>query len=456
MKAHALRMSSRRAAWALLRLAFVLPLLASCSSLLGVDDYHDSASEICNLLGPCFGITDCQRTVSASLTGTTAGVRSEWLRALSDKRCLDSCKAARRCLDLHPLCSDVGESCERKDQCCGFLSGGADCRAKGASQNNDAGTPDASSADAGSSGPTRCCKSEGASCQISSDCCEGSCDQHTGTCGKPCRPAKDTCQDNYECCTKICRDDGSGNSTCSEDVCVELGSVCAIDADCCQGAKCLPAQDNRTRCGFPPECRATDLPCEKGVSGEDCCTVDPNTSQALNCLQVLDPLLSPTGASGVCRPSDNQCFPNDYPCVKDANCCENYCDPQLGRCGTPCKTALASCASGSECCSQSCNANNACDCSNDKCKIDADCCSTNCVGGVCGALCATNPGCDHDECIPGGPLNAAACLVTGAKADSNCVDTVCKADKYCCCVAWDAVCTADAVGSCGKGVGICN
>ena len=133
---------------------------ASCSSLIGADDYQDSAAAICGMVSVCYGEdARCVERTRSRLDTAAASVRATWLTTLSSSACLSGCTAARSCLDLIPMCNLRG-ACTKKEDCCGFLTGQADCEQAG------------------------CCGAKGLPCRSNADCCPSlGCDPAFGTCG---------------------------------------------------------------------------------------------------------------------------------------------------------------------------------------------------------------------------------------------------------------------------------
>ncbi|MCC6903066.1 MAG: hypothetical protein IT377_29115, partial [Polyangiaceae bacterium] len=93
-----------------MRLRFVFALVAvlapvGCASLLGVDGYSDSTEELCRLLEQCYQVEDCRARLAPRLDAANETERSQWLSAVTDQACLEQCSAARRCLNIAPVCS---------------------------------------------------------------------------------------------------------------------------------------------------------------------------------------------------------------------------------------------------------------------------------------------------------------------------------------------------------------
>jgi hypothetical protein len=386
--------------------------LVACSSVLGVDDYKDSTSELCDLLRACYGYPACERHVGQSLDGAAPQQRTAWLVALSDQACLLQCTSARLCLDIPPVCTDEHESCNRKEDCCQFLEGNADC---------------ASRPVAGGGEQKICCRTDGAECTDNEQCCTGYCDPRTGTCGGVnCRKPDEKCATDYQCCTGLCVE-----HVCKKGICTALGDACSGDDRCCDGATCQP----NGRCGYDPQCRQESQPCAVG-----------STDPAQTCCTDLDCVALPgdTTGLGVCGAG---CLPDNSTCADGSECCGLFCDPYLKRCGPQCTKAYdpEPCNAGYDCCSGNC-VNGACECADDVCVHPEDCCSGACVNGLCTATC--QPTSCHNACMPGAPMDATCPDPTGG----TCVSDVCAIDSYCCCTEWDDLCLSEVVAACGDQV----
>jgi hypothetical protein len=379
-------------------------LLASCSSLLGVDEYNSSTDDLCELLVACYGFPACEQHIGQSLDAASSTDRTAWLVAFSDEGCMLKCTSARKCLDIDPVCESEGESCAVPEECCGFLTGEASCNQK-------------------------CCRPPGVPCEVSSpedvqgNCCEGECSRTTGTCGGTvCYGVGQFCLNDLDCCTKACRD-----FKCAENLCGLDGDPCEDPiAPCCDGL-CGP----NNRCG----CTAQGGSC---VTDNDCCK-DPNL-----------PPLQCQPETQTCEPTTT-CIPNELPCGP-LGCCSGFCDDQSGTCADACTDVAAPCQKNEECCTGEC-VNNACACSTEICTKDTDCCEVTpgandgkCYGGACHPVCVTST-CDHGECATGGPLSDAC---TTSSLDPTCIPTVCALDPYCCCNAWDEYCIDEAVELCNN------
>lgn len=404
----------------LLALGAGLPAAIVLSSCVDAEGYADSSVELCDLLRACYKYPNCDHHVGASLEHASPDERASWLASLTDKSCLSKCSAARRCLNIPPVCNEVDKPCQRAEDCCGFLAGKTACCAPG--------DPDC----APDNENKRCCKADGATCtQATSNlCCSPlGCDVRTSTCGGiECRELGQSCQNNADCCSKKCGED----HTCVENICTPEGGVCDVGDTCCAGRQCITAPGStKGTCGFTPGCRG---------EGE-ACVVDPSATSDKHCCNDL--WCVPTGEVegsdklGICH--QQKCLPPDASCKGvEGTCCDPYvCDVYKKRCGLGCGTSGASCKQGYECCSGVC-AGNQCACSTGTCQRNEDCCSHTCVKGACA------PGCEsttcHELCKTGTPMNETC---------GECAKKVCAKDAFCCCTAWDDLCVEEAFEHCG-------
>lgn len=378
----------RRARRGLIGAALVLCVLvvASCQAILGTEGYQGSADALCELLNRCYadGIPGCTEAVGADITAAEPGVRTTWLGDFSDRACLESCASARRCLDLKPVCGD--EACSKREDCCGFTLGSADCDLE----------------------TKRCCAPRGVRCETFLDCCTGTGDCINNVCGGvPCGVAGEPCALNAQCCSGVCRD-----KVCAEEKCFEDGFSCADDKDCCTEF-CNPSTKT---CGRPA-CAAESAPC---VDDVPCC----------------DGLLC---KGGLC--SQIACSSEGVECSTGDDCCGKRCDTKLDAC-LQCVVSGAPCEASGDCCSGSCKSGQCEDClaNGDPCDVNANtCCSGTCDGKVCVPACG-KIACSHTTCEVGVPLPKEGC--------SACATAVCAEDPYCCCKGWDSVCVSEAAALC--------
>lgn len=367
--------------------AWLLVGIGSCTSVLDLDGHASVAEEMCTLLDRCYDADDsarCRPTIEGHLNEASSPVRAQWLKSITDRSCLDSCSAGRVCLNLEPLCTFAG-SCVLDQDCCGSLEGRASC-------------VDGS-----------CCTTRGSACNSDADCCTGAGACVNGTCGgTTCTEANQRCERDVDCCTRICK----GNQ-CATTVCNDNKFDCVVDQDCCSGF-CDPAVK---RCAEPPTC---------GGEGE-ACAIETDCCSETHCVR------APGTLEGHC--AARACSLELVDCADDDQCCSGHCDRSSSSffCAVACSHAGNSCAADTDCCASTCT-DNVCvgTCSTNLCTKSAGCCNGNpCVGGVCGAECA--PPAAHNPCTPGGPL-ATVDIATA------CVDVICAADPFCCCVAWDDIC----------------
>jgi len=388
---------------------------ASCLGVLDLDDYASAPDALCGLLDRCYGdegFAKCEGHVSSQLAVASVEDKQSFLEQLSEG-CLDDCKAARRCLDLPPICRAAREPCTTNEQCCGFSGGLATCSRQS------------------------CCRLTGASCKQDIDCCNDKCEGDPPTCGgTACLAAGEACAQNFECCTGVCI---PGSNVCSADTCQPDGFECAQNFECCgglcQGGTCAT-----------PTCKPDGKPC---LADANCC------NQQDGC----DAVLGICGAAG--------CLPEEAPCdVKDDRCCgELFCEPGYERCAKPtaCTANGDACTNDDECCILHCDVDK-CACANDgaSCYESFTCCSGACVDGVCGPCkgggggckdggeccsgvcslgsCCNTAGCNHGICQTGGSLTPAGCSATAAEL--RCIEDICAVTPSCCCDAWDAECVA--------------
>jgi hypothetical protein len=446
---------------------------ASCVDVLGVDGYAGATNQLCTTIEECFGADfypDCRAHGASRLTTASEADRATWLKMFAGSSCLDTCAAARSCLDASPLCGAVGQTCGQTEQCCGFTTGAGECEAGGA-----------------------CCRPNGIACTSGDECCLGDCTAPSGEsqtfCGGfQCNAAGAPCTEGYECCTGICL-----AGRCSEQTCLPVGSPCTFNAECCDG-QC----DNGEVVGPDPQgeeatptgtCVATDCrfdgePCEGPA---DCCNDH-------FCVE---------GLTGVMVCSANLCLPAGTACVPGENeCCSGTCNDQ-GFC-TGCGRPGAPCDAEGDCCDGNCDRSaGECVCYSDgiPCEEHTDCCTSNCVDGFCGeadcppaykecvpgedTCCASSDqieacqqdertgngdfqccdfaDCSHTVCAEGGPLlPECGCTICQNQGDPNgdrCIDNICDQYPHCCCFEWDSECTLAASEICGvacpaSGVGV--
>ncbi len=383
--------------------AWILVGIGSCTSVLDVDEYASVTEEMCSLLDRCDENPGCRSNFQRHLNDADPEVRTAWLESITNYACLDSCRSGRRCLDIEPLCSFKG-SCEQTRECCGSLSGHADCKA-------------------GS-----CCTTRGSKCEVDTDCCDDAGACVNSTCGGlRCKEATEACDHDVDCCTKICTDHACATSICSKNQ-VE----CDTSEECCSGFCDL----EMNRCDEPEVCAKLGDTC---LVETDCCAATPETPETpqVHCDR------APGTLEGHC--ATRTCSIESSDCSADGQCCSGRCEPSYFFCSAPCSKEGNFCATDLDCCTGTTCNGQICvaECSRNLCATSADCCNKNpCVGGVCRAECV--PPAAHNPCTPGAPL-AAINMATA------CVKEICAADPFCCCGAWDDLC----VGAAFKQGSIC-
>ena len=254
-------------------------------------------------------------------------------------------------------------------------------------------------------------------CAIDPFCCETNWDricaglaEGTPECKCPtgCPPS------NNDCCVPST----DGTVGCNNAACCDI--VCAADPFCC-GTEwditcAMEAQD-------VPECNCAPSVCP--VSANDCCQASPTDTPGCNnplCCDIVcaaDPFCCDTNWDRICAgaaeaiavcdcptgcpPSNNDCCvpsPDDTVGCNNAACCDIVCAADPFCCGTEWDSICATAAQGIP----ECN-----------CALGSNCCIAN--GGL---------GCDDEKCE--------AC--------------VCALDAFCCDVAWDGICAAEAADQC--------
>jgi hypothetical protein len=335
---------------------------------------------------------------------------------------------------------NVRGTCSKKEDCCGFLSGEAECESD------------------------RCCGSKGLPCKSNADCCPSlGCDRSYGTCGGVvCRTLGKPCVNPFDCCSGKCGEDGRCATACADD-----RFDCRTNGDCCSGF-CDPATD---RCA-PPPCITEGGKCPPGGGG-NCCrdpsalackSADDGEYRCLGGATCLPPSIECTRSdvccSQICKAGrcSKPCALESAACSADQPCCEGEC--VNGSCARVCVQKGQRCSQGADCCSDVCDLDTqSCSCSDELCTRDENCCTGKCYGGICKPPCVARD-CGHSECELGGPLgtiDAASGVVSPCPAssgqDPTCIARVCDeaagGDAYCCCGAWDALCVKLAIQLCG-------
>jgi hypothetical protein len=263
------------------------------------------------------------------------------------------------------------------------------------------------------------------------------------------------------------------DSCCGVDVCVEI-------IKCDVGA----AQKGQTPKGSGKTGSGAYISAEGGVSGGPtgnllACNDDTNGLQsqisfpvvAGNCYKIQLGGFNGAQGNGVinitkqpdegCPPNDNNCAlpsPNGTPGCVDPDCCDAVCAQDPFCCDVSwdslcANTAIAKCAlpcpgQGGDCCVA--NGTPGCDdvqCCKDVCAQDSFCCTT-----AWDSICA-NEALAKCECVvPTCPGEGNCFQANGTPGceDLECCEAVCAQDPFCCDVAWDSICAAEAQEKCGN------
>jgi hypothetical protein len=373
--------------------------VSSCVSVFGLNDYAEAAETLCEHLVRCFGESaypDCYDHVASGVTEGSPEERAAWLGSIEGEECLAKCSSGVACLDAAPVCNASSEGCGQAEHCCGFLDnaqaceGGSCCRQDGQLCDGPGQCCTDCSAETGTCGGARPCAPQGELCELPEDCCSDNCDPMTGRCDFRCRELFEDCDGANDCCSGACGPDGR----CA---CVGPGGPCDGVDECCSGTICLNGA-----CDSPPEC----------------------------------------------LPPNNLCGPGDM-----VDCCATPggtpipCSPEEGLCCFASGTNVGF-EEGEFCCGGQTNAMGFC-CHGPQgpCKDDSDCCG---AAACQDQACCNQPGCPAGPCdVHPYPLARTGSNGNPACTDMPpqtiaCINAVCDADAYCCCVAWDAMCVAQA------------
>ncbi|GAB4509594.1 MAG: hypothetical protein Tsb0020_26210 [Haliangiales bacterium] len=272
----------------------------------------------------------------------------------------------------------------------------------------------------------------------------------------------------------LCGLDCSGGPTCGDGVC-EPGEDCeTCPEDCgecppppvCGDGVCEPGEDCET---CPEDCGECGGECVHDLCDEGE-PLDPACDQCAADVCAADGFCCEVAWDGICVGLAEDICGLD--CSGGPTCGDGVCEP-----GEDCETCPEDCGEcGGECVHDLCDEGEpldpTCDqCAADVCDVDPFCCDVAwdgiCVGlaedicgldcgppgpecgdGVCELgesclTCATDcgecPACEHDVCETGDAL------LNGC---DFCTPNVCKADPFCCDVAWDGLCVAQVEEHC--------
>lgn len=394
-------------------------LMLNCQSFWSLTGYRGALTEWCELSARCEtngSAQTCEQQIGQLLSEGRPGDTfvsedarwNAWLHHFSDKACLSNCQHAQRCLDFEPICRM--DFCDTREDCCGFSTARTDCDTR--------------------KSPGTCCRVRGRPCGPDAGCCPNAGPCESGFCGGvACLEIGQDCAQDFQCCTKVCK-----NNRCAEDVCSLNGFGCAGDSDCCS-KYCDPTL---LKCSAGA-CVQETAPCIiDAMGGDNCC-------DGLACYEE-------GGKQGICSRLD--CNSIGVECAGDASCCSQKCDQTFRKC-TECKADTEACQTAGECCSGACvnNQCGACVQENMPCGSGGECCSGKCENGQCAPLCSA--GCAHDECTAGSALSpqCSACDNGACNSiDSSCISAVCQFDPYCCCTQWDSLCVSELKAQCDPAV----
>lgn len=260
----------------------------------------------------------------------------------------------------------------------GAGSGGSSAgAANGGDGSGEAGTPGSTGgngtgqAGAGGApvepGPVEC-GPFGEICDEDDDCCSKICDMNSLSCAPPefdeCKAAGVACEGGLECCSFHCV-----NNECSDSACVSDTQACEANEDCCSG-KCVGGT-----------CEPLNLEC--ATSGNECAVND-------DCCSKL------CGDDSKCTRGASFCVQSGDSCTKNEECCSGGCEiadgALLGTCKVP--------PEGSTFCS-----------------------------GVEGTVCDDCGDCCSRLCAPYGPTGVNVCQpVSGCHSTGE----LCRSDRDCC------------------------
>jgi hypothetical protein len=387
--------------------------------------------------------------------------------------CSGVCDAGNTCAELpsgstNSTCTTLGERCAGPLECCSRNCQGAD----------------PATATLGWCAPAYTCNAPGDVCWRPEDCCSGlcaapaapgqpgRCDDASGGCTQDGVP----CDNNSNCCTRLCVDLGSGTRVCQPAAgCRMTGDYCDTTASCCNinqdlnppgdgnpkavhctadhtcdgGGACNPPGNI---CGASTDVNASQNCCFEGNgSGKPVCK--PDSNGILRCFggpvnatcpsgwDSDDPAccIPPgSGPESICQFRDQCC--NMAPCVPDANgvlhcALPDACMPLGGAC-VP--ASPDPCCTGATCDPElGCVATAACLASGASCSIPPATPEEACCSGVC------------TPSTPGGTTGTCAtCAPTGStcSTDAQCCSGACDPESGCLapCAGETRACTVDA------------
>jgi len=193
-----------------------------------------------------------------------------------------------------------------------------------------------------------CCVDLGVTCNISADCCGQSACQGSACCIPT---GQNGCENDNDCCSgNTCQDKGPGHPKQCKLNCKPKDAVCTGDTECCTPMTCNldPTDNTNTRkiCGTKSGCVDNgtvcnlDSDCCKGL-----CNADPKDSTAKSC-QCINDSTTTCNANNCCYgktcatsndgKTNNVCCissANDTKCTDSSDCCSGL-TCQAGKCTT--------------------------------------------------------------------------------------------------------------------------
>lgn len=103
-------------------LAAAVASIAACADVLGMTDYNDAISKLCDPCGPKW-LPSCKKTLTQSLENATDEQKAEWLTLYSDLSCYKArCEEeGLQCFYKAPgVCAEAEAACKRNEACCGY------------------------------------------------------------------------------------------------------------------------------------------------------------------------------------------------------------------------------------------------------------------------------------------------------------------------------------------------
>lgn len=168
--------------------------------------------------------------------------------------------------------------------------------------------------------PNECCVDPGGICNLSSDCCVGTCVSNKCS-SEGCTNSGYPCTSNSQCCTAMCN-----QKTCA---CLTNGESCENSINCCSqscaGGLCV-CQSNGGSCNANSQCCSGN--CASGHCASNCLPVHSSCYDNSSCCNFCSNYSCSLACNGppCCLASGTQCSPSGR------WCCSGHCSASLGRC----------------------------------------------------------------------------------------------------------------------------